>query len=636
MIRGRIRAGHRKIIPVHGDESRPLLPGSNKRESSVARGLLALCLGVTAGASGLGGSSPGNPFEVLSAQAQPLPNGNAAPIGGPPAGLPIPGAIARTPPSITPPPVPPQVIEQAARRRTGAQSPAAVPSTATAAAQTDAAPKRQVQSLPPNLPLPGEPWRAPPTEIATPVETPDEPASRIAAAPPPAEASPAPVPEPPSDPAQIAAVPAAPVQSAPLQAAPAGSAGAALLPPPALPSPGPAANNTPHRLALPPSVAATPLLIPPTGDSRVATSSAPNTLPTLPEMRPPPLHSELLGPSGDPGAPTPPPVAQPGLGPSALASPIGVEGVMGETGESDSPRTEDRADIAGPATGARAGSSAATVDDVAPAPLSAGPTRSEPGSAPEARPAEPVPPLSVTAQTDAIEELPALPSIDGPAGTMDLGDQVSDLPPPPVLPELDEPIRAGAQSETRDASASPRTPGQVVDETYQRRLADSSPDRRSAPASSIVQPTQREEARGGERVAALEAPRRTPPEAIGVPTPGVKPYLVEFAFSSADLTDEGRRIIQQVVDAYRGAPGKRIRIVGHASSKTVDMAVGDHMLANFEMSLKRATAVSDELMRLGVDPGHVVVEAVGDRQPLYYEAMPTGEAGNRRAEIYLE
>jgi hypothetical protein len=32
----------------------------------------------------------------------------------------------------------------------------------------------------------------------------------------------------------------------------------------------------------------------------------------------------------------------------------------------------------------------------------------------------------------------------------------------------------------------------------------------------------------------------------------------------------------------------------------------------------------------------LVVDAISDAQPVYFEFMPTGEAGNRRAEIYLE
>jgi len=36
-------------------------------------------------------------------------------------------------------------------------------------------------------------------------------------------------------------------------------------------------------------------------------------------------------------------------------------------------------------------------------------------------------------------------------------------------------------------------------------------------------------------------------------------------------------------------------------------------------------------------PGdHVLIEAVGDSEPVYYESMPQGEEGNRRAEIFLQ
>jgi flagellar motor protein MotB len=37
-----------------------------------------------------------------------------------------------------------------------------------------------------------------------------------------------------------------------------------------------------------------------------------------------------------------------------------------------------------------------------------------------------------------------------------------------------------------------------------------------------------------------------------------------------------------------------------------------------------------------VPAAKVQVEAVGDSQPIYYESMPRGEEGNRRAEIYLQ
>jgi len=46
--------------------------------------------------------------------------------------------------------------------------------------------------------------------------------------------------------------------------------------------------------------------------------------------------------------------------------------------------------------------------------------------------------------------------------------------------------------------------------------------------------------------------------------------------------------------------------------------------------------VARELMSQGVLASSVRIDAVGDSQPVYYESMPRGEEGNRRAEIYVQ
>jgi flagellar motor protein MotB len=42
------------------------------------------------------------------------------------------------------------------------------------------------------------------------------------------------------------------------------------------------------------------------------------------------------------------------------------------------------------------------------------------------------------------------------------------------------------------------------------------------------------------------------------------------------------------------------------------------------------------LERLGVPPEVIVVTALSDQEPTYFEVMPAGEAGNRRVEIFFE
>ena len=66
------------------------------------------------------------------------------------------------------------------------------------------------------------------------------------------------------------------------------------------------------------------------------------------------------------------------------------------------------------------------------------------------------------------------------------------------------------------------------------------------------------------------------------------------------------------------------------------MDPANHEVANFEVSMERAGAVAAMLARYGVAPGAIITEARSDSTPVYHEFMPTGEAGNRRAEIYLE
>ena len=74
----------------------------------------------------------------------------------------------------------------------------------------------------------------------------------------------------------------------------------------------------------------------------------------------------------------------------------------------------------------------------------------------------------------------------------------------------------------------------------------------------------------------------------------------------------------------------------HASQRTKEMAFDVHLRVNFRISANRAGAVAVELVRLGVDPGALTIDAVGDAQPMYLEAMPSGEAKNRRVEIFVQ
>lgn len=110
--------------------------------------------------------------------------------------------------------------------------------------------------------------------------------------------------------------------------------------------------------------------------------------------------------------------------------------------------------------------------------------------------------------------------------------------------------------------------------------------------------------------------------------------LIYFANGSARLSAEDRRILKQVAQMQKSYGGV-IRVVGHASSRTEDMPLDRHYKANADMSQARAQSVAAYLVRLGVDANVVQVAGVSDSRPVYPEFMPSGEAANRRAEIYL-
>lgn len=118
-------------------------------------------------------------------------------------------------------------------------------------------------------------------------------------------------------------------------------------------------------------------------------------------------------------------------------------------------------------------------------------------------------------------------------------------------------------------------------------------------------------------------------------SPGEMVAIVYFGHGSTGISANDRAVIDEVARLQK-ATGRRLWVVGHASSRTGTVDRVKHQTANFEVSLKRANAVAAALARAGVPSGAIEVAAMGDSAPVYHEFMPTGEAGNRRAEIYLD
>ena len=111
--------------------------------------------------------------------------------------------------------------------------------------------------------------------------------------------------------------------------------------------------------------------------------------------------------------------------------------------------------------------------------------------------------------------------------------------------------------------------------------------------------------------------------------------VIRFTHGSSLLDDAELNKIREIAQQFQQTGGQ-IRIVGHASSRTKDMSISNHLMANFKISIDRAKIVADEFMKFGIPPSSLIIIGMGDFQPVLNEAMPAGEAENRRVEIFLE
>jgi flagellar motor protein MotB len=142
----------------------------------------------------------------------------------------------------------------------------------------------------------------------------------------------------------------------------------------------------------------------------------------------------------------------------------------------------------------------------------------------------------------------------------------------------------------------------------------------------------------GAVVANMDALSGTAAGAIAANYGGVPPTaVVFFPGDGTSLSPAARGQVRSAVAAFKaGGSVASIRVIGHASSRTGNMPVERHLETIFEKSQKRANVVAQELIHQGVPADKVNIEAVGDSQPIYYESMPKGEDGNRRAEIFVQ
>jgi outer membrane protein OmpA-like peptidoglycan-associated protein len=110
--------------------------------------------------------------------------------------------------------------------------------------------------------------------------------------------------------------------------------------------------------------------------------------------------------------------------------------------------------------------------------------------------------------------------------------------------------------------------------------------------------------------------------------------IIRFGNGSSALGAEERRIVAQLA-AIHAQSGGLIRLVGHASRSGGNLQSADAALVNFKISLDRATAVANELIRNGVPRGDILIEAAAATDSMAAGAGVQNEAIDRRVEVFF-
>jgi chemotaxis protein MotB len=109
-----------------------------------------------------------------------------------------------------------------------------------------------------------------------------------------------------------------------------------------------------------------------------------------------------------------------------------------------------------------------------------------------------------------------------------------------------------------------------------------------------------------------------------------------FAPASADLSDAGRRRLNDVASRLRNTGERVIRIEGHADSVPLGPSMRDRFPTNWELSAARAATVLRALGEMtGLGENRFELAAFGDTRPIASNQTAAGRAQNRRVVIGL-
>ena len=122
-----------------------------------------------------------------------------------------------------------------------------------------------------------------------------------------------------------------------------------------------------------------------------------------------------------------------------------------------------------------------------------------------------------------------------------------------------------------------------------------------------------------------------PPPPPPPPPPAVAPpsFMVFFDWDRSNLSAQALATIKQAADAFRQKGNARITATGHTDTSGPEAY-------NMALSLRRANAVKDALVREGVPAQAITVIGMGEKGLLVPTADGVREPQNRRVEIVIQ